>query len=102
MTMNAGEYGIAYDLNVNYDLSSATSLLMSFTRPDGTTFSGVPVMGAVDLVTNGLGTFLAHQYCTYTFVNGDLNQAGDYIARLTYTDSTKRLISDPTSFSVSP
>jgi hypothetical protein len=102
MTINAGEYGIAYDLNVAYDLSNATSLLMSFTRPDGTTFSGVPVMGAVDLVTDGLGTFAAHEYCTYTFVNGDLNQPGEYFVRVAYTDSTKHLISDPTSFTVSP
>ena len=101
MTMNVGEYGLVFNLNVNFDISAATSLQLAITRPDGTAITGTPTVGAVDLVTTDDGTYLAHKYCIYTFVAGDLNQAGDYIARLTYTDSTKRLISDPTSFSVS-
>jgi hypothetical protein len=103
MTMNVGEYGLVMNLNVNFDISAATSLQLAITRPDGTTIAGVPTVGAVDLVTgDGNGTFLAHKYCTYTFVAGDLSQAGDYLARVTYTDASKRLISDPTSFTVSP
>lgn len=102
MTMNVGEYGLVFNLNVNFDISAATSLQLAITRPDNTTINGVPTVGAVDLLTNDDGTYLAHKYCTYTFVNGDLTQPGDYLARLTYTDGTKRLISDPTSFTVSP
>lgn len=101
MTMNVGEYGLVLNLNVNFDISAATSLQMAITRPDGTAIAGVPTVGLVDLVTDD-GTFPAKQYCKYTFVNGDLNQAGDYIVRVTYNDATKRLISDPTSFTVSP
>lgn len=101
MTMNVGEYGLVFNLNVNFDISAATSLQLVIKRPDNTTITGVPTVGAVDLVTSDDGTYLAHKYCTYTFVDGDLSQAGDYIVRLTYNDSTKRLISDPTSFSVS-
>lgn len=100
-TINVGEYGIVYDLNVAFDISAATSLSIAITRPDGTTINGVPAVGAVDLVTDE-GTFAAHEYCSYTFAAGDLSQAGNYIARVTYQDATKRLISDPTSFSVSP
>lgn len=102
MTINVGEYGVAYDLNVNYDISAATSLQLVITRPDGTKITGTPTVGQVALVTDGQGTFAAKQYCTYVFQVGDLSQAGDYVARLTYTDSTKRLVSDPTSFTVSP
>lgn len=102
MTMNVGEYGLALNLNVNYDISAATALQLAITRPDGTTITGTPTVGLVDLVTDDDGTYPAKKYCTYKFANGDLNQAGDYIARLTYTDATKRLISDPTSFTVSP
>lgn len=102
MTMNVGEYGLVFNLNVNFDIAAATSLQLVITRPDGTAINGTPTVGAVDLVTTDDGTYSAHKYCKYTFVAGDLNQAGDYLARLTYTDSTKRLISDPTSFSVSP
>jgi hypothetical protein len=102
MTMNVGEYGLVFNLNVNFDISAATSLQLAITRPDGTAIAGVPTVGLVDLVTSDSGTFLAKQYCGYTFQNGDLNQTGDYLARLTYTDATKRLISDPTSFTVSP
>ena len=101
-TLNVGEYGAAYDLLVNYDLSAAMSLQLVITRPDGTKITGAPAVGLVDLVTEELGTFPAKQYCTYVYKDGDLNQAGDYVARLTYTDATKRLISDPTAFTVSP
>lgn len=97
--MNVGEYGLAFNLNVNYDLSAATSLSIAITRPDGTVINGAPTAGAVDLVTP-LGMFLAHQYAVYVFANGDLNQAGNYSARLTYTDATKRLIAPPTGFTV--
>jgi hypothetical protein len=102
MTINVGEYGIAFDLNVNYDLTGATSLQMAVTRPDGTTFTGAAVAGLVPLVTADQGTFLAKQYCTYLFKDGDLTVPGEYLVRLIYTDASKRLISDPTSFSVNP
>jgi hypothetical protein len=101
MTMNVGEYGLVLNLNVNFDISAATSLQLAITRPDNTTINGVPIVGGTPLVTPDQGTFAANQYCTYTFIAGDLNQAGDYRARLTYTDSTKRLISDQTTFTVS-
>jgi hypothetical protein len=102
MTINVGEYGLALNLNVNYDISAATALQLAITRPDGTLVTGVPTVGLVDLVTGDDGTYPAKQYCTYKLVSGDLNQAGTYTTRLTYTDATKRLISDPTSFTVSP
>lgn len=102
MTMNVGEYGLVLNLNVNFDISAATTLQLAITRPDGTVVNGVPTVGAVDLSTSDQGTFAAKQYCIYKFQTNDLNQAGNYTARLTYTDATKRLISDPTSFSVSP
>jgi hypothetical protein len=102
MTINVGEYGIAFDLNVNYDLSGATLLEMRFTRPDGTTFTGVATRGAVPLVTVDQGTFAANKYATYVFKDGDLTLPGDYPVRLAYTDASKRLISDPTSFAVNP
>jgi hypothetical protein len=102
MTMNVGEYGLVLNLNVNFDISAATSLQLAITRPDNTTINAAPTVGLVDLVTTDSGTFLAKQYCSYTFAAGDLNQAGDYLTRVTYTDASKRLISDPTSFTVSP
>lgn len=99
---NVGEYGIAFDLNLNYDVSAATSLQMVITRPDGTKITGAPTVGLVDLATPDQGTFPARQYCTYLFAQGDLSQPGTYSARVTYTDSTKRLISPPVAFTVNP
>lgn len=101
-TINRDEYGIAYDLLVNYDLSTATSVQVQITQPDGSVFTGAATVGQAPLVTDDLGTWPAKQYCTYVFKDGDLTQAGDYIARVVYTDGTKRLISDPTSFTVNP
>lgn len=100
--MNVGEYGIAFNLGLNYDISAATSLSLAITRPDGSVTNGVPTAGAVDLVTP-LGTFLAHQYAVYVFAPGDLTVPGQYSARLTYTDANpKRLISPPVAFTVNP
>ena len=102
--MNVGEYGISFNLNVNYDMSGFTSLSLDFTRPDGTTISranGVVTVPSSPLVTPD-GTFAANQYCTYAFQSGDINQEGTYSARLTYNDATKRLISDPVTFTINP
>lgn len=103
--MNVGEYGISFNLNVNYDISGFSTLSLAFTRPDGTTFTaanGPVTVPSVPLATTDQGTFAANQYVKYAFAASDLTKAGPYTVRLTYTDATKRLISDITSFSVSP
>lgn len=100
MTINVGEYGLALNLNVNYDLSSALSLQISIVRPDDSIILGTPIMGTSYLVTLDQGTFLANQYATYLIQPGDLTLPGTYRIRLTYTDASKRLVSDVTSFDV--
>jgi hypothetical protein len=107
--MNVGEYGIQFNLNVNYNISAFTALSLVITRPDGTfvtrTSANVTVPG-VPYVDPALGTFAANQYARYYFQAGDLNQAGTYTARLTYTNSGAtpplNLISDPATFDVNP
>lgn len=102
--MNVGEYGIVHNLNVNYDISGFTALSQVYTRPDATTFTrtnGDVTVPATPLVTTDMGTFAANKYSKYTFQLGDLSVAGTYSVRLTYTDATKRLISDITTFTVS-
>ena len=102
--MNVGEYGLALNVNVNYTLTGFTTLTLDITRPLGTAISrtGADVTApAVPLVTGtDMGTFAANQYAKYTIKAGDLTEAGEYTVRLTYTDATKRLISDATSFTV--
>lgn len=103
--MNVGEYGISFNLNVNYDLSGFTTLSLAFTRPDGTVFTtanGPVTVPSTPLATTDQGTFAANQYAKYSFAAGDLTKPGIYTVRLTYADATKRLISDIASFSVSP
>jgi len=102
--MNVVEYGIAHNLNVNYNISAFTSLSLVYTRFDGTQFTrtnGDVTVPAVPLVTTDMGTFAANQYAKYIFKAGDLTIAGTYTVRLTYTDASKRLVSDQTSFVVS-
>lgn len=102
--MNVGEYGISYNLNVNFNISGFTSLSLSFTRPDGTSFArvnGDVIVPAVPLVTDDLGTFAAYEYCSYLFKVGDLTVDGEYLVRLAYTDASKHLVSDVASFEVS-
>lgn len=101
--MNVGEHGIVHSLNVNYTISGFTTLSQTYTRQDGTTFTrtnGDVTTPGVALVTPDQGTFAAGKYSSYTFKAGDLTVAGVYTVRLTYTDATKRLVSDATSFTV--
>lgn len=101
MSTNVGEHGQNLNINVSFDISGASALSLSITKPDGAAFAATPVVGQVDLETPE-GTFQANQYAVYKLQPGDLSEPGDYLVRLTYTDATKRLISDPTSFSVNP
>lgn len=103
MTVNVGEYGLALNVNVNFDITAATGLSLSFTRPDNSAFSGACTVGQVDLAVPGEGTYLAGRYARYLIQPGDLTVPGEYTVRLTYTDAApKRLISDNTSFTVAP
>lgn len=98
--MNKNEYGIDFNLNVNFDLSANTSLSLEITKPNGATITVVPTVGTVLLATN---QFAANQYSVYRFVQGDIDQAGTYSARLTYNAAgPTRLISDVATFTVNP
>lgn len=105
MNVNVGEYGIALNLNVNYNISAFTSLELDITRPDGTIITranGPVTVGTVALVTDDAGTFAANQYAIYLIQTGDLTKSGTYYVRLVYIDATKRLVSDVTTFEVQP
>jgi len=104
--MNVGEYGIVLYMNVNFDISGYTALSLVVTRPDDTTFtrthaSSIVSVGGSPLSTD-LGTFDANEYIAYTIQSGDLTVDGQYNARLTYTDASKRLVSDAAAFAVNP
>lgn len=101
---NVGEWGINYNLNVNFNINGFTALTLSFTRPDGSTFTrlnGDVTVPAVPLVTDDMGTFAANEYCSYIVKVGDLTVDGEYLVRLAYTDASKHLVSDVASFEVS-
>lgn len=100
--MNVNEYGLTHNFSVSYDLSGFVGLSMTYTRPDKTTFTvnNPAVQISATPYVAASGTFAANQYARYIFANGDLNSAGVYTARLTYTDASKRLISDVVSFTV--
>lgn len=97
--MNVGEYGLSFDLYVQFDISAFTTLSLTVTRPDGTSFTrtgGLVTAPGTDVQTS-MGRFPAHQYAHYIVQNGDLNQAGQYQARLTYDDAAgQHLISSET------
>lgn len=102
--MNVGEYGIAFNLNVGFNISGNSALTLAFTRPSGSTFTAVKPavsVGAAPISTTS-GPFAANEYCVYIFKAGDLTEAGTYSVRLQYDDATKHLISDAVTFTVNP
>jgi hypothetical protein len=100
--MRVSEYGLPILLNTGIDLTAYTSLQIDFTRSDQTTFSvndpDVSV-GVADLET-AIGTFLANEYVSYTFVAGDLTVAGTWHVQLIYIDAGRRLLSPVVTFRV--
>ena len=99
--MIASEYGIQFNVGMNFDMSAQTSLSLKFTRPDGTTLTVAPTLGTVPLITP-LNLFAANTYITYVIAANDLPTDGGYQMRLTYVDAYKRLLSPVINFAVSP
>ena len=102
--MNVGEYGIALNVLVSYNIAGFTSLGMEFTRPNNTAFVAAKPqvsVGSAPLSTP-FGTFAANQYASYTFADGDLTVPGIYSVRVTCTDATKHLVSDAVTFTINP
>lgn len=94
--MNVGEYGIALQFGTGFDMSSQTSLHIQFTKPNGTVLTVVGTLGTILSAP-----FSANQYVKYTFVNGDIDQAGSYQVRAIYDDGLpSHLISDIGTFVV--
>lgn len=103
-TINVGEHGIALSLGLFYNIAANTALGITLIRPDLTLVdrpTAFVVVGTTPLATE-FGTFAANEYGVYLIQPGDLTIAGTYMARLTYTDANKRLVSDPAGFVVSP
>jgi hypothetical protein len=100
--MNVNEYGVVLQLGVSFDMSSYTSLSLTFTKPDLTLLTVIAVLGVAP-VTTPLGIFAANTYVTYKFLAGQVNQAGLWSVRLTYQDaSPAQLISTIGTFTVFP
>jgi hypothetical protein len=98
--MNVNEYGVVLQFCVSFNMSAYTNLSITFTKPDLTTLTVPATLGAIT-VSTPLGTFAAQTYATYVFVQGNVDQAGEWSARLTYQDAgPTQLISTPRTFTV--
>lgn len=109
--MNVNEYGNVFAFSTGFDMSSQTSLSIKFWKPsnpwsaatDATpSLTKAATLGTAPLVTD-LGTFAANRYVKYTFLTGDVSEAGEWSARVVYGDAANQhLISDVGTFTVSP
>lgn len=103
--MNVNEYGVVLQFGVGFNISGYSTLSITFTKPDLTTLTVTNpaiTVGSMTIATTA-GTFNAGTYALYTFVNGDVNVAGIWSARLTYTDATPaKLISNIVTFTINP
>lgn len=101
--MNVNEYGVLFAAFANYDMSANTSASIEFTKPDGTVVTKDASIPNVPLVTPG-GMFAAGFYATYVFAEGDVDQVGQWSARVLYFNSVipQELISNSGAFCVNP
>lgn len=102
--MNANEWGVVFCFSTGFDMSGNQSLVLTFTKPDGTTLVETNPSVTVPAVNRAtpLGLLPANTYALYTFQNGDVSEAGTWGARLTYRDASQFLISAPATFIVNP
>lgn len=108
--INAGDYGIAFLFFTGFGMANFTKLSITFTPPNDaapfTVSSPNVTLGTntIAAVVNGQAvSFLANQYVSYVFKSGDVTQAGQWSARVTYDDATPlHLISAPGPFTVNP
>jgi hypothetical protein len=103
--VNVNDFGVIFRFDTNFNMSAFTGLKLTFFKPDGVTTmvrdetTGV-ALGLADANTD-LGTFLAFQYVTYTFLVGEVDQAGDWTVYLTYDQApTIELTSSSWTFTV--
>ncbi len=106
--MNVNEWGVRTVFSTGFDMSGFAQVTITFTKPDKTTLAviGTPsnhtvTVPGVDLQTTR-GLFPAHQYVEYIFQPGDVDQVGEWSARVTYDDAGQHLISDPDQFTINP
>lgn len=103
--MNVNEYGIEIIIGTGFTLTAATQLSIVFIKPDCSTFtvqSPLVAIGSTDLTTTA-GTFPANTWAYYAFQLGDVDQIGEWKARLIYDDAAgQHLISSIGKFWVSP
>ena len=84
------ESGKNLNVNAGFDMSSATELTLTFTKPDGTTASKTTADGVVlgaGETDPDLGVLTANEYVTYPVEAGFLDQAGTWSVDLTYTNT---------------
>mgnify|MGYP000126732922 CR=1 FL=1 len=95
MSLKVGEIGKTIRVNTDFDLSANTELTLTFTKPDATTLTKTKTTDGVSApgtpVTDPDGNvFAANEYMEYDFASGDLDQAGRWFVKATYTDGTPK------------
>lgn len=91
--MNVNNYGFPIVFGTGYDLEAATDLILTFTKPSGVTFTrdfnstpNPTYVGQVGIETTA-GFFPAFTYAGYLLAPGDIDEPGQWSARLTYENS---------------
>lgn len=99
MTIKVGEIGKVINLITGYDMSSATTVSVVLTKPDGTTTTKTGSSVVVGTTTSG--NLIANEYFEYTTEASDIDQAGTWGIYGIYEDGTpKKFLSTEADFIV--
>ena len=108
-SFKVGTYGVQLiAIDAQFDLSNNTDLEIEFTKPDQTTLTvnksgGVSAPSSnLTIDVDGVSTeFLANEYWLYSWVSGDLDQAGTWSASGIYIEgANKRACGNSVTFQV--
>lgn len=111
--MNVHEWGVTFAFSTGFDMSAKTVLAIRFWKPDNVwsedtdstpSLTKTASVGSGPITTTE-GVFVDKKYATCVFEDGDVDQVGEWSARVVYTDATgsgQHLISDVATFEVFP
>lgn len=104
MPITATEIGKIFRYATGFDMSGSTSLSLTFTHSDGTTFTitDPTVTAPASPVTDpDLGSLNASEYMEYVTTGTDFTESGSWIVRGVYQDGTpKKFIGGIATFTV--
>ena len=94
------EYGVTRWVNVGVDLSTATDMVVTFTRPNKSTFTKTTTLVTSNTEFSDGVTLEANKHIRFDWADGDLTLYGDYVGQFSCKIGSAQRIGDKFTINV--